>query len=655
MAIAVFFLGKDLNWDQYNYHLYLPYAFLGDRFHTDVMAASTNSFLNPLPYLPFYWMAMAEWNSLAIGLVIGSFHALSLMLLWELAAQVLFRDSAHAQRYALLSVALAAACPVFLGLVGGTFIEPTTAVLIFGGLLLAAREIQSYRGVRSVIGVAVAGLLLGAATGFKLTGIVFAAGLGIALVCSCGRRRIIPVGVTYAGGLLLGYLAVNGWLAFKLYAEFGNPVFPFFNGWFHSPDFLQANLGHDRFSFNSWSELLALPLRMTMFQSWVYVERLSPDIRPVALVLAGLLLLGRYSVPLLLRRFVPMRGTKTAIIDDHPLVPRVNTRGIFMVLVFAAASSALWLLTSANGRYGLPLLMLVGPIMVLALSRVTLSAPAVTYAVVVILTLQAIQQLFAWSPRWDTTDWTPTWYAPVIPPRFQETPFGYLSVGVTHSNSFIAPFLHRKSAFASIAGNTFTFSPDGPASGRFRAFIQQHEGRLRVLYATRRKGRDISVTDMNNMQRPLAPWGLRVDPTDCAFLQVNLENYGATPAPVEQGLKKSELIENQYDTRLITCAVTKGPGEDEETATRRRRLTAVYDQIEKYCPLLFSPRGWHLSITPFGWERRYLLSDIAVVVALEKIYLSRYDYGPFGVSLGKVPDWELGTTPFVCERLAKPW
>ncbi len=48
--------GKDLNWDLLNYHYYAPYQLLAGRLEQDFFAASAQSYLNPLGYLPFYLM-----------------------------------------------------------------------------------------------------------------------------------------------------------------------------------------------------------------------------------------------------------------------------------------------------------------------------------------------------------------------------------------------------------------------------------------------------------------------------------------------------------------------------------------------------------------------------------------------------------------------
>src|SRR5262245_29774977 len=56
--------GRDLNWDQLNYHFYAAYLYLDDRVSQDFMGASFQGYLNPLAYVPFYLMVRANWHSL---------------------------------------------------------------------------------------------------------------------------------------------------------------------------------------------------------------------------------------------------------------------------------------------------------------------------------------------------------------------------------------------------------------------------------------------------------------------------------------------------------------------------------------------------------------------------------------------------------------
>src|SRR5204863_4472418 len=63
--------GKDVNWDQLNYHYYLPFELVAGRLTQDFFAASAQSYLNPVGYLPFYLMVAAGWHSVLVSSVLA--------------------------------------------------------------------------------------------------------------------------------------------------------------------------------------------------------------------------------------------------------------------------------------------------------------------------------------------------------------------------------------------------------------------------------------------------------------------------------------------------------------------------------------------------------------------------------------------------------
>src|SRR5439155_1343121 len=62
--------GKDVNWDLLNYHYYLPYEWLHERLAQDYFAASGQSYLNPIGFLPFYAMLAAGWHSVVASMAL---------------------------------------------------------------------------------------------------------------------------------------------------------------------------------------------------------------------------------------------------------------------------------------------------------------------------------------------------------------------------------------------------------------------------------------------------------------------------------------------------------------------------------------------------------------------------------------------------------
>src|SRR5437773_12063755 len=140
-----------------------------------------------------------------------------------------------------------------------------------------------------------------------------------------------------AGGPAALAAMAGPWLAL-LMREFGNPVFPLMNAWFQSPYAPAVNLVGERFAPPDLATALTFPLRMVALDRALYSETFAPDIRLAALLAASIVLPA-----LAVRRGAPqaaaLRGTD------------------WRVLAFFGAGSVLWLATSANGRYGMIVLL----------------------------------------------------------------------------------------------------------------------------------------------------------------------------------------------------------------------------------------------------------------------------------------------------------
>ena len=136
-AAWTLFAGKDLNWDLLNYHYYLPFELLAGRLQQDFFAASAQSYLNPVGYLPFYLMVSSGWHSVIASVALAVAHSLSIALLY-LIAWTLF---AHlppraAHRPSLPRERAGRRDGVFWAMVGSSFLDPLLAPLILAGLLV---------------------------------------------------------------------------------------------------------------------------------------------------------------------------------------------------------------------------------------------------------------------------------------------------------------------------------------------------------------------------------------------------------------------------------------------------------------------------------------------------------------------------------------
>ena len=619
-ALWTLVAGKDLNWDLLNYHYYAPFELLAGRLDQDFFAASAQSYLNPFGYVPFYAMVSAGWHSVAVSILLAVLHSLSIALLYVIA----FKRFAHLPRaerigMACLATALGAATAVFWAMVGTSFLDPLLAPLVLAGLLLLLGE--SAHAVRSAT---LAGALFGAATALKYSNAVFviaALPLVLALPGASARVRLGAVLGYGAAATIAVVLLAGPWFAL-LARAFGNPFFPMLNGWFGSVDAPATSALSVRFTPQGVGDVLLLPLRMAALDRSLYAEIFAPDIRPVAL-LAGLLALG---VAWLLRERGQVRS-----LDGMD----------WRLLAFLALSFALWAASSANGRYGLPLLLLTGIVLARIAERLLpLTAARVFLALIVVV--QLAMSIEAAPARWFIAEpWSRHWLPYAVPQRALAEPALYLSLE-TLPMAVVAPFLHPASSLVNFRGQQ-SLPPDAP---RLLKLLERYRGHVRVM------GRSLELiqgkpdaSEVTAYDGTLARIGYRVDTTDCytiAWQPDDADPVSRAANTITRAMPTSEKLS------VVSCALVPA-ARDPLIAAKERRASSVFDRIEKACPRLF--RGQSAVTEPLGggWSRHYVGLDARLEALPEQVVLNRYRAGQL-VELGRLADWEADApfTPPAC-------
>ena len=237
--------GQDFNWDQRNYHIGVPFLLSHGTFWTSVHPAGIQSYFNPA-FLCVQFVAKQHLSGVTFALLLGAIQSLAFiiagLICFTLARTTSARSPVETALLALFGFGLCLMAPVALSEAGTTFIDLATAVPVVGAYALLLR-----RG-NSLAGPAAAGALIGAATALKLTNGLFAIGaLAFALAgAECWRQRLRWLPLFCASALIL-FLVVGGPWYIQLWDRFHNPFFPFYNNFFHSPDFPVVNLRDGRF------------------------------------------------------------------------------------------------------------------------------------------------------------------------------------------------------------------------------------------------------------------------------------------------------------------------------------------------------------------------------------------------------------------------
>jgi hypothetical protein len=344
-ALYALWAGEDVNWDWQNYHDYAGFALLHRHFDVDVAPGGFQSYLNPLIYLLPYVLRHgldAPWW----GIALGALHGLNLALVYWTARHLLRRTGNPTGP--LAAMVMAAFGPMALSEVGTSFADILTALPIIAGvaLMFAGDEAQGQeRGQADLQArrLVIAGLLIGAAAGLKLTNTIFLIGAGLSLLL---LARPLPSLLSFGAGSGVGMLATGGVWALKMWRDFGSPLFPFYNTIFRAPEAPLESIVDIRFMPQGVLDALAYPF------DWLIGQHPSSewpfrDPRFAVVIVLMLLLLGASA----------WRRRK--------LLHQKDCR----FLLFFWGSYIPWLLTFSIQRYAIVLELLSAPLIILLLTR----------------------------------------------------------------------------------------------------------------------------------------------------------------------------------------------------------------------------------------------------------------------------------------------
>jgi hypothetical protein len=492
-AMAV---GKDLGWDQENYHYYAVYAWLHGRVNYHIAPAGIQSWYNPLIYVPHYWL-INHVRPVVAGGIFGASVGLNFVLIYILTRLVLpMGGSWWGRSVAFLCGAVGFSDPFFLEFIGSTDIDNLVSLPVLVSLcILCWTCLPGVATQTQNRAYAWAGFLLGAASGLKWTCFVFAAGMGLALltlwpVLRLNLRRYL----WFSGGGLLGFLITGGYWSWFLWTHYRNPFFPHWNRTFRSPWALTSNFRDMRFPPRSVEAALMYP-----FQWLVGVHSSSEDqfrdaryaLLCVFIFVIGAALLGQW----IARRWG--RGGDTA--ETHMLVAGQHW---WLLLTFSVFSYLLWIKTFAIQRYLIPLGLITGLLLWLALDWL-LPARSAKLAAFFFLAIFSV----LWT-RIDVTGWRlpygSDWYGLKLAPEVEAPGNLFIMVG-GGAMGYIVPFLPDSTRTVRLLAVTMPES-ETELVRQAREIISQHAGPIRSLAIS-----PLEKSDYSQLSR----FGLALDAGAC--------------------------------------------------------------------------------------------------------------------------------------------
>ena len=501
LAVYAFFLGKDASSDFRNFHYSGCYCLLQGRLGVDVNAAQFGQYLNPLAYLPFCW-AVDHLKPIWVGILFGALAGLNLGLLYELAWTALAGLTPRNRFWLAFLAAIAGLwSPLFLSLVGTSFTESWTPLLVLFGLLAVLRDAEK-SSWRLIVA---AGLALGAAAGFTLVNGVYAIALLLTLCTTFRRPGFLRRIASYCAGAAAAALLVGGPWAFAVARQFGNPFFPFFNRIFRSPYFAPINFLDPRWKARNPGQALDYPLHWaagaTSLSSEAHFRDLRMAVFVVLLLPVLILAIGRF-------RTAPRDPERTAA---SSLFHSAHRR---LLLWFFTFSYALWLYSFGYMRYATPIELL-SSLAILAVCDCLLENRAATQRAFVALALLGI----AWVQvaEWGRRPWSSAWFETTIP-RELETAHTLYVLPDSAPSGYLVPMLPADSRFVGIVPAAGRMPPGRWLGQHIESIITHHSGPLRVLAG--------GPYD----QALLAAYGVAANSADCLAIHTYADNFAVCSA-----------------------------------------------------------------------------------------------------------------------------
>jgi hypothetical protein len=295
-ALLAVLVGKDVNWDLLNYHLYNGYAFAHGRLDVDLAPGQLETFLNPLLDVPLYF-AITHLPPVLVGASSGFVQGLNGVAMWLLGRELLPGPTGPKRDWAAFGIGLVSGLgSAAIGELGGCMGDGIAGIFVLFSMVLLLRfrcRLKAGTAGSAATLAALAGALAGIGPGLKLTALLYVVALGVGslVLIASGRRRAL-VFLCFGAGAATTWLLVSGYWLWEMWTRFQSPLFPFFNNVFRS-DWAPVDVVREtRFLPRSLVEWLFYPL-VWSFDHHVVSEHPFRDGRLPLAYLITLFLVGR--------------------------------------------------------------------------------------------------------------------------------------------------------------------------------------------------------------------------------------------------------------------------------------------------------------------------------------------------------------------------
>jgi hypothetical protein len=493
--------GQDANVDLLHYHLYNPYAWLTGRVGQDLAPGGMQSYFNPLLDVPFYLMER-HWPAPLAGFAIGFVEGGGFLLLLGICRAALAHLPCEDRRRVPLLLAAAGCLTTnVLTSLGNSMGDNLSALFDLAAILAILRAWDGCSdGARwPSIRLGLGGLILGAGIGLKLTNVVYAPALCVALIALPPGATARPnagavfAAAAFAAGVALGVGATAGFWFAEMARLFGNPLFPQFGAVFPSPLARPFGVADTVWRPRTVGEALAWPVIFTLDPRRVGQIPFRQIIWPLAF---GLLIVWAIAA-------ATGAGRRRAAAP----MPR-RCRFVILALVLSYAG---WMGLFSIFRYIVAVEMLLPLLVWIVLERL-LAYPVARRAAAVSLAAASLVVLAGGTRDWGTADWAEQALRVETPSLPDPAATTIVFTGPEPPQQYLALFLPEQVAFVGLPPNF----PDTPAFGdRVTELVERRGG---PVYAILPAAVDGHADKQARLDRRAAAWGLTRGEPACAAL-----------------------------------------------------------------------------------------------------------------------------------------
>lgn len=337
-----------------NYHYFLPWAFFHGRTFTDIALAMENSYHNPLIEMPIYFISnrfnetplvLHIYNSLFWGILVFVFYKFCMLRF----------DITTLRGKILISLTMLLSMTGFALLTqnGTSSNEVPVTIGVMTALYLIYKELFVLKSERLAV-FFFSGIIMGMCLGLKLTIVTYCLSLGFTLIIFYNylKTPYKTIGLFILGGFI-GFCITDGWWAYILYREFGNPMFPYLNNIFKSPYYADEFLSYSSFYEKKPLDYLIYPF-LASFQG---EERITAEAYMVDVRLAS----GYVLFFICLISLAFKKNAKQIIKENLPTV---------FLVIFATLGYMVWLQMFSIIRYAIPIEMIICLMIVTFLAQI---------------------------------------------------------------------------------------------------------------------------------------------------------------------------------------------------------------------------------------------------------------------------------------------